>query len=323
MHRLTSLDLRLSAMGLVLLAAITASLGGQGMKPTALRITERALSPGQSDAAALDDVRRWDHAVTELQRASRLRRRSVEADHLMPGRAFQRFDQLHRGVRVFGADLTRQTNECGQAVSVFGTIYDGIAVDTAPALSATRVAVILALAGNGVVGPDSEQELVVLPMGGAARLTWTARVFSNVDGHVERIFVDARSGAVVQSYNDTWTQVAATASGTGVAGDRLTMPVSVSRSLLTGSVQAVDLDRPGSNTTYDLKGDPVRTTSLVNGTSSFSDSDIASDRDNRNWSPVILSAHSYTAYVYDYYLTSFGRRVSMIAISGSASSSIL
>ena len=209
---------------------------GQSVKPTILMVTDRALSSVQSDAAALEDVRRWDQTVTELQRASRLRRRSLEADRAVRGRTFERFDQMHEGVRVFGADVTRQTNEFGQAVSVFGTIYDTITVDTAPDFTAARAALILASAGNGVVGPASEQELVVLPLDGGARLTWTARVFSKVDGHVERIFVDAQSGAVVYSYNDTWTQgVSTTASGTGVAGDGLTMPVSISRSLLTGS----------------------------------------------------------------------------------------
>jgi bacillolysin len=304
MRRLTALGV---AAGLPALLVLNAPLHGQSVKPTVLMITERALSPAQSDAVALDDVRGWDRTVTELQRASRLRGRSLEADRVVRGRTFERFDQIHQGVRVFGADVTRQTNEFGQAVSVFGTIYEAIAVDTAPEISATQAAVILASVGNGVVGPESEQELVVLPLDGGARLTWMARVFSNVDGHIERIFVDARSGAVVYSYNDTWTQVPATASGTGVAGDSLTMPVSVSRSLLTGSVQAVDLERPGGNTTFDLKGDPVRTTSLLNGTSPFSESDIAADRDNRNWSPVILSAHTYAGYTYDYYLNNYGR----------------
>ena len=140
------------------------------------------------------------------------------------------------------------------------------------------------------------------------RLTWTARVFSKVDGHVERIFVDAQSGAVVHSYNDTWTQVSTTASGTGLAGDSLTMPVSIYRSLLTGSFEAVDLVRPGRNTTFDLKGDPVRATALVNGTTAFSDRDIAGDRDNKDWNAVVLSAHTYAGYVYDYYLNNFGRR---------------
>jgi bacillolysin len=285
----------------------TPPLPGQSVKPTVLMVTDRALSSIQSDAAAFEDVRRWDQTVTEWQRASRLRRRSLEADRAVPGRTFERFDQMHDGVRVFGADVTRQTNEFGQAVSVFGTIYDTITVDAAPAVTARRAALILASAGTGVVGPESEQELVVLPLDGGARLTWTARVFSNVDGHVERIFVDARSGAVVHSYDDTWTQGAkGRTTGTGLAGDSLTMPVSVSRSLLTG-VQAVDLERPGANTTFDLKGDPVRAASLVNGTKSFSESDIARDFDNKNWSPVVLSAHTYAGYVYDYYLNNFGR----------------
>lgn len=302
---------RLAALGVVAglpaLLVIYAPVKAQSVKPTELMVTERALSPVQSDGVALNDVRRWDQTVTDLERASRLRRRSLAADRNVPGRTFERFDQMHQGVRVFGADVTRQTNEFGQAVSVFGKIYDTITVDTAPGVTAARAALILASAGNGVPGPASEPELVVLPLDAGARLTWTARVSSRVDGHVERIFVDAQSGAVVHTYDDTWTQVPATARGTGVAGDSLTMPVSVSRSLLSGSVQAIDLKRPGGNTTFDLKGDPVRTIALINGTAPFSEPDIASDRDNRNWSPIILSAQTYTGYVYDYYLASFGR----------------
>ena len=48
-------------------------LHGQSVKPTVLMIAERALSRGQSDAVALDEVRGWDQMVTELQRTSRLR----------------------------------------------------------------------------------------------------------------------------------------------------------------------------------------------------------------------------------------------------------
>jgi thermolysin len=301
--RLTSLGV---VAGLLAVVLLTTSLHGQRVTPTVLMVTDHALSSVQSDAAALDEVRRQDQTVTELQRASRLRRRSLEADREVPGRTFERLDQIHQGVRVFGADITRQTNEFGQAVSVFGTIYDTITVDTAPKVNAARAALILALAGKGVVGKMSEQELVVLPLDSGARLTWTARVFSKVDGHVERIFVDAQSGAVVHHYNDTWTQ-ALLATGTGLAGDTLTMPVAVTRSLLTGSVLAIDLKRPGANTTFDLKGDPVRATALLNGTTPFSDRDIAADRDNKDWNPVVLSAHTYAGYVYDYYLNNFGR----------------
>ena len=174
MRHLTALG---AVAGLLALLVINAPLHGQSVTPTVLMIAERALSRGQSDAVALDEVRGWDQMVTELQRTSRLRRMSREADRLVRGRTFERFDQMHHGVRVFGADVTRQTNEFGQAVSVFGTIYEAIAVDTAPEISAAQAARLLASAGNGVFNPESEQELVVLPLDGGARLTWTARVF--------------------------------------------------------------------------------------------------------------------------------------------------
>ena len=150
MRRLTTLGV---VAGLLALVLLNTPLHGQSVKATVLMVTDRALSPTQSNAAALDDVRGWDRTMTELQRTSRLRRRSLEADRSVRGRTFERFDQMHEGVRVFGADVTRQTNEFGQAVSVFGTIYEAITVDTAPEISATRAALILASVGNGVVGP--------------------------------------------------------------------------------------------------------------------------------------------------------------------------
>ena len=50
---------------------------------------------------------------------------------------------------------------------------------------------------------DSATELYVLPRDGAYDLTWSTRVFSNDDGHVYRVFIDALTGNLIWRYDDT------------------------------------------------------------------------------------------------------------------------
>ena len=56
----------------------------------------------------VDDLRSQDARVDRMLRGGDLRIRSSRADTLVPGRRIERADQYHRGVRVFGADVSRQ-----------------------------------------------------------------------------------------------------------------------------------------------------------------------------------------------------------------------
>ena len=56
---------------------------------------------------------------------------------LVAGRTHERYDQFHRGVRVFGGDVAEQLDG-GQVVSAFGNVYEGIDIDTSPAIDADR-----------------------------------------------------------------------------------------------------------------------------------------------------------------------------------------
>ena len=73
--------------------------------------------------------------VDGMRRAGELRARSVRNDPQVRGRVHERFDQYHRGVRVFGADVAQQTSS-GQAVSVYGTLYENIEVETSATVTA-------------------------------------------------------------------------------------------------------------------------------------------------------------------------------------------
>jgi len=274
-----------------------------------------ALEPGGSDVSALSELRAWDQRVSDLERTGELRRQVLLPDDNTVGRIDQRFEQRHLGVRVFGGSVTRQLNQFGQAESVFGTLYPDVTVGVTPALSLEAAATRLAAAGSGVVLRTSPTELMILPRDtGEYRLTYAARVFSAADGWVRRIFIDADSGATIDSYIDTWTQTASIGTGTGVIGD--------TKKIMTGqnasTFLAADMMRPPDSTTYfnfprtgiltfDLKGVLSRTLTVLNTvTPAFSD--IAVDSDNTWTDAAIVDAHTYAGYTYDFYYKRYGRK---------------
>jgi Zn-dependent metalloprotease len=57
-----------------------------------------------------------------------------------PGRSFSRFRQAHQGVPVFGGEFVVQTDGAGQTLSASGKVVTALAVDTRPAVAATRAA---------------------------------------------------------------------------------------------------------------------------------------------------------------------------------------
>lgn len=282
-----------------------------------------ALEPGGSNVSALSELRAWDQRVSDLERTGELRRLDIVPDDRAGGMGGmggidQRFEQRHLGVRVFGGSLTRQLNQFGQAESVFGTLYPDVAVgmiDMTPALSLDAAVGRLAAAGHGSVLRTSPAEVMIFPRDtGEYRLTYSARVFSTADGWVRRIFIDADSGATVDSYIDTWTQTAAIGTGTGVIGD--------TKKIMTGqqagTFVAADMMRPADANTYlnfprtgiltfDLKGVLSRTLTVLNTvTPAFSD--IAVDNDNTWTDAAIVDAHTYAGYTYDFYYKRYGRK---------------
>ena len=124
-------------------------------------------------------------------------------------------------MRVFGGDVVRQRTASGVTASVFGVVYPDIDIATTPVISETDATVLISRAGTGRPFVEAETELWVLPHDGRYTLTWSTRVVSDVDGHVNRIFIDAITGNEVFRYDDTQTQVAndTVGRGVGVAGD--------------------------------------------------------------------------------------------------------
>ena len=193
--------------GIVALAAILLTIErGVAQTPAAMRI--HATTPS--------DVRTWDAFVSAAVRSGALRVRGVDRDPSTPSETIERLDQYHRGVRIWGADVVRNSDQ-GVARWLFGSLSPELTMSVEPSigLPAARDRLI------GAGGTDAlilrQPELVVLPLpNGDHRLAYTAVVSGN--RAVFRIFIDASSGAELLRYSSIHTQ-AAIGAGRGVLGD--------------------------------------------------------------------------------------------------------
>jgi thermolysin len=279
-------------------------IAGRQIRATAVSIDARTATP-----AALAELRGWNDNVTAWLRDGELTRLSETVDPAVPGRLVERFAQTHRGLRVVGGDVVRELNAFGQAEAIFGVFYPDVDVDVTRAITPAAAADALRFAGKGVLFPDDPVDLEILPTPTGYRLAWTGRVFPRLSADVFRVFVDAATGAPLFIYEDAQTQSPLPANafvgvGTGVAGDQLKLSVQRNSS---NAFVAVDMLRPGRNTTFDLKGDPVRATSILSGGITGGPADTASSNDDLWSDSVVTSAHAYAGFTYDFYFNRFGR----------------
>jgi thermolysin len=268
------------------------------MAPTlSARASRRTTIRARSNA----EVRDWDLQIDRMARNGYLRLRQLRQDTLIEGRTHQRFDQYHRGVRVFGADLTRQLDG-GWTVSTYGSLYEGIALDTTPAIDEATAREIVERRSGAALGPGIEPELMVLPVGsGGFALVWRLRAATGSD--VRQYFLSARDGSVVLEFSDLQTQ-AAVGVARGVLGDSKKIAVTAE----SGRFTTVDRLRPPVITTYDMQGDPAHALDYLNATVQPGPGDLAWNRDNRWTDAAVGDAHVYAGWTYDYYYRRFGRK---------------
>jgi len=250
---------------------------------------------------ASGNMRSADALVDSLERSGELRLRQHRTDSLKAGREHDHLDQYYKGVRVFGGDVARQT-ERGVTVSLFGTIYDDIDLDTNPGVSADEARDAIERAAGVPMRPGASPELMVLPRAsGGYDLAYRARVFS--EAGLFMYFVDARSAAILLQFNDLKTENAI-GKGTGVLGDDKKLSVVKESAAYVAS----DGLRPPSLRTFDLHGNSARTMSFLTGRTALAASDLASDTDNVWTDGAVVDAHAYAGWVYDFYYKRFGRR---------------
>jgi thermolysin len=253
-------------------------------------------------AASLGDLRAWDARVESMRDERSLVLKRTTGDTMLEGRVHERFDQYYRGVRVFGGDLSRQS-ENGQAVSISGVLFPDIDLNPVPLVSQDEAIAIFERIAGVTMPPGVAPELVVLPKDeGGYALTYRVRLFSGAGPTV--YFVDAHTGTLTLQYSDLKTQ-AAVGRGAGVLSDQQ----KVSATQRSGRFVATDRLRPPQFIqTYDLKGDLNKTLAFLNGFPVVTDNDLASSGDNVWIDGAAVSAHAYAGFTYDYYFKRFGRK---------------
>jgi thermolysin len=280
---------RVMAIGVAATALFVWLEVGAAQQPSTLRLR----------ATAAADLRNWDQFVTAQERAGTLRVRQLTQDPSLPARTIERLQQYHQGVPVWGAEVVRDSDR-GVPVSIFGELSAAPDVDARPAL--TREAATERLSGSSGAPLMRPVALVVLPLeSGEHRLAYTSVV--SRDNQVDRVFVDAASGAELLRYSSIHTQEAV-GTGRGTIGDTKKMSVLQQG----GTYVADDQLRPPVLATFDLRGNLNRALNVAFLGAPLFASDVASDSDNDWTDTPVVDAHAYVGWTYDYYFKRHGRR---------------
>jgi bacillolysin len=258
-------------------------------------------------AAGGQDLRDWDDRLVSMERARDLRLRTTQVDTLVSGRSHERLDQYYKGVPVFGGEAVRETD--GQITrSVTTSIYSDVDIDTDPALSAMDAAKVFMRETGAEAGTTVSPQLMILPRpNGTYALTYRLSAFV---GHgMPVVFVNAKTGAVELRYDNLKYQQATAVMGNGVlVGEGLVASdqKKVSCALQGSAYLAWDMLRPTTIKTYDLKGALSRTKDLFDGKVPLLQSDMATNSGASWTDAVVVDAHTYLGWTYDYFYARYG-----------------
>lgn len=283
------------------LAAALAAFALPGASPRSLaQEPPGPVSVSAGYATGADEWRRWDALLDTMVRAGNLVTMSRRNDRAVGGRVHEYLAQYVDGVPVQGAGVSRQL-DAGVTVSLFGTVHEGIDIDTSPALTAEEAVALLEQETGATLAAGRPPALVILPTSIGAH--WLA--YRLTMSNVRTYFVDATSGRIVHEVDERRTQ-AAIGGGAGILGDRK----KVSASLVDSGFQAHDRIRPAEILTLDAHMDPFRFIGLISpgppGVQRWTGSDLAADADNEWEDSAVVDAHAVAGFTYDYFAQQHG-----------------
>lgn len=222
----------------------------------------------------------------ELVLASRM------PDRYLSERVHESFRQYHEGVPVVGGGISRQLAG-GVTVSIFGTLHEGIDVETTPLVPGDdALALIAEQAGAGPASVEPAT-LVVLPtLLGTYVLAWRMPMTDR-----QTYYLDAHGGRIVHAESNVVEQAASVGVGAGIQGQRKKL----STSEAGGQYRAYDRLRPAETVTLDMRHDEDRADFLIEDPAGvWRPSDVASDPDNDWTDTAVVDAHAYAGFTYDY-----------------------
>ncbi len=216
-----------------------------------------------------------------------------------------RFQQMHRGIPVTGAELAAHYDAAGRITSIDANYVSGIDIDVDPAITATvgqAAARADILAATTVADASkletTEGKLVVYVQDHAPTLAYEYRTRA-IFGDEPAIWVttvDAKTGAIVDRYNNLQT---VEGSGVGVLGDAKKFQVSTAGT----SYVMTDGSRGVAINTYSAKGQEVGPSQGATAVTST----ILTSWDTGTGAGAAVDAHTYAGVVFDYYKKVHGR----------------
>ncbi len=255
------------------------------------------------DLAAL---RQWDESIDRMVRTGDLLVMSRFGDASIEGRTHEYLAQYHTGIPVFGAGVSRQLDGSGVTVSLFGTLHQGIAVDSTPRLTGGEVVTALERMHGGEVDAGRQAQLGILPIPfGSYALAYRVAMS---DGYF--YYAAAADGALLHR-----SPAARQQSVLGVGASFEGQPRKLSTTYAEGRYEAHDRLRPGEHVTLDLRNDSQRkqrlladhlVSGLPPGEAIWRPDDIAVDMDNDWEDPAVVGAHAYAGWAYDYFSARHG-----------------
>ena len=271
--------------GLVAAAALAVPVVGMaGQEPGRREIT--------ANETRISELRRIDELVDGLARNDELVLASRTPDRYLSERVHEGFMQYHEGVPVHGGGVSRQLAG-GVMVSIFGTLHEGIDVDTRPLVPADDALALIAQQAGAGPATSEPPSLVILPtLLDTYVLAWRMPMADR-----QTYFLDAHSGRIVHEESNVFEQSASVGVGAGIQGQRKKLSTSEGG----GQYQAYDRLRPAEIVTLDMRHDEERVDFLIDEPAGgWLPSDVASDADN-DWSDeAVVDAHAYEGFTYDY-----------------------
>ena len=252
---------------------------------------------GQTSDDSSSDQRAMIALVERMIGRGDLRLVDRRRDLFVDGHIHDRYQQAYGSVPVFGADVAVQRRSA-QVLSMFGIVYDGLAVDIAARRSIADIAGLVRANGFAATDAGAAPVFILPAADGGVSVAYLLR-----DDSGKAAYVDANSGQVLLEMEEFQKQ-AAVGEGTGVLGDRK----KVSATSQSGAFVSSDGLRPPALETYDLRGDGSRTITLAIGRGALTANDLARSPNNVWTDAAVVDAHVYAGFVYDYYFKQFQRR---------------
>ena len=286
------MSLPIASLRVLLCGLLVASSALMAQAPTA-PVGRRSIDVYATNTT---ELRTWDRTIDQMVRANQLLVVDSRPDPDIEGRRHESLVQYYQGIPVFGGGLSRQAAQ-GVAVSIIGTVFEGISIDPAPTLSADQVVRALSDETSGARLAGDAPSLLIFPtLGGGYRLAYRATMTD-----AKTYIVDATSGGVLWTIDEIKTQ-GLVGVGTGVLGDSKKM----STTSAAGGFRTQDQLRPAPIRTFDTRGSDATLNRILQPPGVAVDADYSVDADNTWADPPVVDTHVHAGWVEDYFYKQVG-----------------